>query len=51
MIAFGLQNTRARIPVMVDVLIAPPLISNRHWHVPSNGMLMACRSSLPPSTT
>ena len=25
MIAFGLQNTRARIPVMVDVLIAPPL--------------------------
>ena len=25
MIAFGLQNTRARLPVMVDVLIAPPL--------------------------
>jgi hypothetical protein len=25
MIAFGLQNGQARIPVMVDVLIAPPL--------------------------
>lgn len=31
MIAFGLQNAEARVPIMVDVLIAPPVDIEQAW--------------------
>ena len=31
MIAFGLQNAEARVPIMVDILIAPPVDVEEAW--------------------